>query len=96
MASNIVLLPLSKWAQQHITTIYQAVEATNFDSAFDAFISKDVKVTFNGNPITRDQYKQDIKGEKFAETSAQVQFIGTVEVPDDEDQPVLVSISYFV
>ncbi|KAK7677882.1 hypothetical protein QCA50_019194 [Cerrena zonata] len=89
MASNIVLLPLSTWAQQHITAIYQAVKAADFDAAFDAFISKDVKITFNGKSITRDQYKQSINGEKFAEAAAQVKFIGTVEVPDDQDQPVL-------
>lgn len=90
MTSNIVLPPLSKWAQQHLTTIYQAVKSEDVNSAFDAFISQDVKITLNGKSITRDQYKQSIKGEKFAEASAQVNFVGTVEVPDDEDQPVLV------
>ncbi|CAL1697450.1 unnamed protein product [Somion occarium] len=89
MTSNIILLPLTNWVQQHLTAIFQTTKAADFNSAFDAFIAKDATITVNGQKLTRDQYKQQIQGEKFAEASAQVKFIGTVEVPDSEDQRVI-------
>jgi len=80
--SKIVLPPTPTWAQQRITAIYQAQGQDAFNSAFDAFISKNVQtITFNGETLTRDQYKQQITTEKFLERSVTVTFPGTVDAP---------------
>ncbi len=81
--SETVLPSTSAWAQQCIVAIYQAQGQRAFDSAFDAFISQKVqKITLNGKTLTRDQYKQQLSGEKLLERSASVTFNGTVDVPD--------------
>jgi len=89
MSTAIVLPNLTNWAQQHLTTLLQATSQDDFNAAFDAFIAQDVAITVNGQTLTRDQYKQQISGEKFAEAGATVNFVGTVEVPTDPTQPVL-------
>lgn len=80
--SKIVLPPTLTWAQERITAIYQSKSGDDFTSAFDAFVSQNVQsIVFNGQTLTRDQYKQQISGEKFLETSANVTFSGTVDSP---------------
>ncbi|KLO11635.1 hypothetical protein SCHPADRAFT_891398 [Schizopora paradoxa] len=82
MTSDIVLPPTPTWAQERITAIYQAKSGDDFTNAFDAFVSKNVQsIVFNGQTLTRDQYKSQISGEKFLETSATVTFSGTVDSP---------------
>ena len=82
MTSAIVLPPTPTWAQERITAIYQAKSGDDFTNAFDAFVSKNVQsIVFNGQTLSRDQYKQQISGEKFLETSATVTFSGTVDSP---------------
>jgi len=88
MSSAIVILPLKSWAQSHISAILQATTKSAFDSAFDAFLAKDVKVTLNGKAISRDAYKVELSREKFDEEGAQVTFGGVVQVPKDQDKPV--------
>ena len=63
MTANIVLPPLDTWAKQHLTSLITAKSAQDFDEAFDNFIGKNVKVTFNGSPLSRDQYKKQLQGE---------------------------------
>ena len=95
MSVNIVLPSLTNWAQQHLTTLFQTTNQDDFNAAFDAFISKHVKITVNGKSLTRDEYKQQLQAEKFEESGAQINFLGTVEVPKDANQPVLVGFILF-
>lgn len=81
MTSNIVLPSLTNWAQQHLTRVFQTTAAADLDAAFDAFLAKDCVITVNGQKTTRDQYKQQLQGEKFAEASASVKYLGAVEKP---------------
>ena len=95
MSSNIVLLSLSLWTQDHIRTIYQAATQSATEAAIDAFLAKDVQITINGTEISRTDFVNQINSEKFAEARATVTFAGTVEVPSDEKQPVLVISPFF-
>ena len=91
MTTAIVLPNLTNWLKQHVTNLYTTTSNDDFDAAFDAFLTKDANITVNGKGVTRDQYKQQLLGQKFEESGAQVNFLATVEVPADENQPVLVS-----
>ncbi|KAJ7817554.1 hypothetical protein B0H14DRAFT_2344442 [Mycena olivaceomarginata] len=83
MSVNIVLPPLKAWAEQHLSSIIQATTKTAFDSAFDAFLSKNATITLNGKDISRDEYQKQLQGEGFDEAGATVQFSGAVEVPSE-------------
>ena len=86
MSANIVLPDLPHWVQQRVTALYSAKTAEAFDSAFDAFIAKDVSIKVNGKDISRAQYKQMVQGEITGDVGAQVSFNGVVSVPaDDKD-----------
>ncbi|KAJ8090450.1 hypothetical protein PM082_019048 [Marasmius tenuissimus] len=79
MASNIVLPPANTWAQQHLTTLIEASSQADFDSAFDAFVSKNVQeIILNGASVSRDEYKQKFRSQVFDERTAIVKFTGTV------------------
>ncbi|KAJ7662916.1 hypothetical protein B0H17DRAFT_952936 [Mycena rosella] len=88
MTANIVLPPLKTWAEQHLSSIIKATTQTMFDSAFDAFLSKNATVTVNGKHISRDEYKKQLQGEGFDEAGATVTFGGAVEVPADQSSPI--------
>lgn len=79
--SNIVLPPLDTWAKQHLTALITAKTGQDFDQAFDNFIAKNVKVTFNGAPLTRDQYKQQLQGERLLEADATINIENVVIAP---------------
>ena len=57
---------LDTWAEQHLAALYNS-SSTNFTTAFDNFISKDVEVTFNGESVSRANYEQQLQGEIPAE-----------------------------
>lgn len=76
------IVPLTLWTENHITAIYKATNLADFDKAFDAFISKDAQITLNGRKLTREEYKLQLVGETFAEKSANVSFLGAVDVPE--------------
>ena len=86
-----VLLTLDSWVQQHITTVYSAKTADDFNTAFDAFISQNVVIKVNGKPMSRDQYKKLVMGEITGDFSADISFNGIVSVPDvTKDRPLVV------
>ena len=87
-----VLLTLDSWVQQHITTVYSAKTADDFNTAFDAFISQNVIIKVNGKPMSRDQYKTLIMGEIKNDDGADISFNGIVTVLDNTEsfRPTLV------
>lgn len=89
MAANIVLLPLTTWAEQQLTALFQATDQTAFDAAFDAFVAaQPTSLVVNGEPLSRDAYKAQIWKDKFLEAGAQVRFLGVNSVPSNPQQPV--------
>ena len=68
---------LDTWAEQHLAALYNS-SSTNFTTAFDNFISKDVEVTFNGESVSRANYEQQLEGEIPAERLAIVSILNKV------------------
>ncbi|THH28080.1 hypothetical protein EUX98_g6105 [Antrodiella citrinella] len=89
MTAAIVLPNLTNWLKQHITTLYTVTDRTAFNNAFNAFLTQDASITVNGKKVTKDEYMQQLLGQKFEESGAQVNFLATVEVPADQNQPQL-------
>ena len=87
-----VLLTLDSWVQQHVTTVYSAKTADDFNTAFDAFISQNVIIKVNGKPMSREQYKTLIMGEIKNDDGADISFNGIVTVLDNTEsfRPTLV------
>ncbi|KAJ7922543.1 hypothetical protein B0H13DRAFT_2317384 [Mycena leptocephala] len=96
MSVNIVLPPLKTWAEQHLSSIIKATTKPAFDSAFEAFLSKQAKITVNGKSVSRDDYQKQLEGEGFGEAGAAVHFTGAVEVPSESNdiQSGLVDLFY--
>lgn len=66
-----------------------ATTSIDFDNAFDAFLSKHVTITVNGQHLSREQYKKQLLGETTVnKQSTSIKFDGVVEVPTDTEQPV--------
>ena len=91
MSTDIVLPTLSRWAEQHITALFQATNEDDFNSAYDAFFTKNPHIVVNGKHISTSDYRKQLLQGKFAESGAQVAFTGAVEVPTDSSKPVDVS-----
>jgi hypothetical protein len=88
---SIVLPPLRIWAEAHLSSILKATTQSDFDNAFDAFVSKHANITVNGQHLARDRYKQQLLGESAVnKQSADIKFDGVVEVSTDQEQPVKV------
>lgn len=90
--SNIVLPPLDTWAKEHLTALITAKTQQDFDQAFDNFISQNVKVTFNGSPLTRDQYKTQLQGERFLEAGVTINIDNLVLAPQLNTQATQVRL----
>ena len=85
MTSEIIIprTGLDVWAKQHLTNLIQAKTQPEFDRAFDNFIAQNVTVEFNGQSLTRDQYKKKLQGSRPMRISANtvVNILNTVQVP---------------
>ena len=93
MSVNIALPDLPTWVKENITGLYSAKTEEQFDSAFDVFIAKDVKITVNGQHVSRDKYKSMIFGEIKSDVSATVTFNGLVSVPADSQDLNAIGVS---
>ncbi|KAF7299482.1 hypothetical protein MIND_00898300 [Mycena indigotica] len=96
MAANIVLPPLKLWAQQHLTSMLKAAVQGQaaFNDAFNAFISKDAKITLNGKQVSHDAYKRAFEA-AFGVASVDVKLDETVAVADaDSNYTGLVGLFY--
>ena len=79
-----VILTLGSWLQQHLQEVYQATTQQDFQSALEAFVAPHATIVLNGKKVSRSEYMQQVWGEPSAQqTSAQLVFNDTVEVPTD-------------
>ena len=86
MPPGPVLPTLSLWAQSHITALFKATTTQEFDDAFDAFLAHHVdSIVVNGEKLTKDQYKNRLQAARALEQSAEVKYLGTVEVQDAKE-----------
>ncbi|KAJ7450832.1 hypothetical protein FB451DRAFT_1146178 [Mycena latifolia] len=75
---DIVLPALGQWAQQHLASVLVATTPVAFSAAFDRFIAPNATVTFNGETLTRNSYKEWLSA---GNASCQVTFGQVLEVP---------------
>ncbi|PPQ83922.1 hypothetical protein CVT25_000667 [Psilocybe cyanescens] len=87
MSTAIVLPTLTKWTEQHLTSIFQAQSDADLTSALNTFLSDKAVITVNGKQISRAEYVDQIQSAKFREASASISFAGAVQAPADPDQP---------
>ena len=92
--SNIMLPDLTTWAERCMSTLYKDTKEHDFNADFDATFAKDAQITFNGRSMTCEQYKKELRQEKFLERDAQVAFSGAVEVPWADHRDGLVCLHY--
>ncbi|KAI0683954.1 hypothetical protein BC835DRAFT_1422771 [Cytidiella melzeri] len=84
--TDIVLPKLSAWAQSHITALFEAKTTKDFDAAFDAFVAHKVEhIVVNGEQLSRAEYKAHLQSARAFEQSAQVKYLGTVEVASEKE-----------
>jgi hypothetical protein len=91
MTSAIVLLPLTFWAKNHLSSVLKATTPAAFNAAFDAFVAHDATAVINGAHVSREELKQKWQEQAFDEAGATVDFTGDVEVSAEKDGSVLVS-----
>lgn len=86
MPPGPVLPTLSLWAQSHITALFKATTTEEFDDAFDAFLAKHTdSIVVNGEKLSRDAFKNRLQSARALERSAEVKYLGTVEVKDEKE-----------
>ncbi|KAJ7475061.1 hypothetical protein FB451DRAFT_1247409 [Mycena latifolia] len=85
MTAHIVLPPLKNWAEDHLSAIIKAETQAVVDEAVETFLAKDATFTVNGKRVSRDEYKNQLRGP--LEQSATVKFSDAVEVPADKSHP---------
>ena len=89
MAANIVLPPLKSWVTSRLTALIKDAPS-EFDAAFDAFVAKDAKITFNGVPQSREEYKKLLSDEQILEQSATINIHNVVVAPSLGTQEIQV------
>jgi len=81
-----VIPDLVKFTKENLTTIFHAKSQADFDSAFDAFIAREVHITVNGKHVTRDEYKQRLLGERGdLQAEPKLTFEGAVSASADQN-----------
>ncbi|KLO11633.1 hypothetical protein SCHPADRAFT_854963 [Schizopora paradoxa] len=91
--SNIVLgpgpeiPPLTAFVQLGLTAVYEASSLDDFNSAFDSVFAQSLKdITFNGQKLSRDEYKTKIRSQQpLATPASSVTFGGTVTDSTDNN-----------
>lgn len=79
---------LTAWLQDHLINIYKAKTLPEFDTAFDAFITKHnprdkkepVSIVVNGEKLGRDEYKKVLLGQRDIEQDVVLDWEGVVQV----------------
>lgn len=72
--------PLTAFVQLGLTAIYEASSLDDFNSAFDSVFAQSLTdITFNGQTLSRDEYKSKIRSQQpLATPASSVTFGGTV------------------
>ncbi|KAJ6578230.1 hypothetical protein B0H19DRAFT_1338296 [Mycena capillaripes] len=81
-SNNLPLPPLKTWAEEHLASVIKASNLSEFDLAFQEFVSKDATITVNGNHVSREEYKKMLQAEEFDEAGATLHINGAVQVPE--------------
>lgn len=81
------LSDLATWTEGRVRNMMTANTQEDFDSAFEAFLSKGAHITVNGKHISRHHYKERMQTMKSNEMNVKITFNGTVAAPVNTDSP---------
>ena len=97
MSSNPgpVLLPLTEFLTQQITTLYQSNVQKTIVNNLNNFVSADAAITINGRSSCLDGLASQIQSQTAGEAEATVTVAGVVEAPSAPDTAATVIASYF-
>ena len=93
-AGGLEIPTLDEWAKQRLTAVVTAKTQQSYDKAFDAFISQNVRITFNGKSLTRDEYKRRIRSEETFQLSSSADIRNIVEAGEFDTPDLQVSDLY--
>ena len=93
-AGGLEIPTLDEWAKQRLTAVVTAKTQQSYDKAFDAFISQNVRITFNGKSLTRDEYKRRIRSEETFQLSSSADIRNIVEAGKFDTPDLQVSDLY--
>ena len=93
-AGGVEIPTLDEWAKQRLTAVVTAKTQQSYDKAFDAFISQNVRITFNGKSLTRDEYKRRIRSEETFQLSSSADIRNIVEAGKFDTPDLQVSDLY--
>ena len=78
---------LTQWTESRFNAIYEPGPPSETIKALDNFLSKDVTITVNGQPSSRDDVLKSLGHEKGLEAGFELTFDNTVEVPTNKSKP---------
>ena len=72
---------LKKWTEEHLASLYTAPSDDEFHVAFDNAFAQgsQVNVVVNGEEMSRDKFKEEVKAQRAAMQKAEVRFEGINE-----------------
>ncbi len=91
MSSTHQQQDLEAWVKEKLESLYLNRVDGDFDSYFDSVFAQEVQLTVNDDPVSRDQFKQDLKNFQFAATSGSVDWDHVEVKAKDETKPNEVS-----
>lgn len=81
-----VIPTLTEWAKTRVTALFEAKTAQEFDDAFNAFLAHHVdSIVVNGKKLSKAEYKASLERLRAPELSAEVKYLGDVEVKDEKE-----------
>jgi len=87
MSSTQQQQDLESWVKEKLESLYLNKVDGDFDSYFDSVFAPEVQLTVNDEPVSRDQFKQDVKNFQFAATSGKVDWDHIEVKAKDETKP---------
>lgn len=94
MPPGPVIVPLSTFIKNNLTTLWDASTQSAFYTAFDAFVSADVSVIVNGKETSRAAYAQMLWQAREGAKSVKLRFEESNDVPTDPHEIEPVSYSF--
>jgi len=78
---------LTTWAQEHISTMYEAGSESDLHQAFEATFSPSAEIFVNHEKVLRESLKDDLTKRRESCVSASVKWENVMAAPNDIDKP---------
>jgi hypothetical protein len=85
--SFVAMSDLTTWAQEHISTMYEAGSESDLHQAFEATFSPSTEIFVNHEKVSRESLKDDLTKRRVSCVSASVKWENVMAAPNDVDKP---------